>query len=410
MKKFCVITNSLKDNKLEISYKILDYITKSGCQCVLIDNVDYSTGEYKVLKSKDIPGDTQCIISIGGDGTLLHATKDFIDLDVVFVGVNKGTLGFLAEISPDNVKESLDKLINDDFNIESRMMLDGRIIRDGKQVYSSTVLNDIVIHRGGDLAITDYQVYVNKEILGNYHADGIILSTPTGSTAYNLSAGGPVARPDSSGCGKSTLLSLIAGLLKPEEGEILLNGKSLKESATNIGYMLQHDHLFEWRTIYHNILLGLEIQHTLTAAAKTHARELLKTYGLEKFADSRPSELSGGMRQRAALIRTLILEPDLLLLDEPFSALDYQTRLSVGDDIGQIIRDSGRTAVLVTHDLSEAISLADTIFILSKRPASIARIVPVTFSLASDTPLKRRNAPEFKTYFNILWKELNQNV
>ena len=150
------------------------------------------------------------------------------------------------------------------------------------------------------------------------------------------------------------------------------------------------------RQIYHNILLGLEIQHTLTAAAKTHARELLKTYGLEKFADSRPSELSGGMRQRTALIRTLILEPDLLLLDEPFSALDYQTRLSVGDDIGQIIRDSGRTAVLVTHDLSEAISLADTIFILSKRPASIARIVPVTFTLASDTPLKRRNAPEFR--------------
>ena len=119
------------------------------------------------------------------------------NIEINAVGVNKGTLGFLAEISPDNVKESLDKLINDDFNIESRMMLDGRIIRDGKQVYSSTVLNDIVIHRGGDLAITDYQVYVNKEILGNYHADGIILSTPTGSTAYNLSAGGPVARPDS---------------------------------------------------------------------------------------------------------------------------------------------------------------------------------------------------------------------
>ena len=123
-----------------------------------------------------------------------------------------------------------------------------------------------------------------------------------------------------------------------------------------------------------------------------------------------PSELSGGMRQRAALIRTLILEPDLLLLDEPFSALDYQTRLSVGDDIGQIIRNSGRTAVLVTHDLSEAVSLADTILILSKRPASVGRIVPVSFSLSSDTPLKRRNTPEFKTYFNILWKELNQNA
>ena len=203
---------------------------------------------------------------------------------------------------------------------------------------------------------------------------------------------------------------MLCGLLTPEEGEILLNGKPLSESVTNIGYMLQHDHLFEWRTIYHNVLLGLEIQHMLTARTRAKAEELLELYGLKPFADSRPSELSGGMRQRAALIRTLVLEPDILLLDEPFSALDYQTRLSVGDDIGQIIRDSGRTAVLVTHDLSEAISLADTIFILSKRPASIARIVPVTFSLASDTPLKRRNAPEFKTYFNILWKELNQNV
>lgn len=212
-----------------------------------------------------------------------------------------------------------------------------------------------------------------------------------------------------SGCGKSTLLSLIAGLLSPEDGEILLNKKSLKESATNIGYMLQHDHLFEWRTIYHNILLGLEIQHTLSASAKLRAKELLKAYGLEAFANAHPSELSGGMRQRAALIRTLILEPDLLLLDEPFSALDYQTRLSVGNDIGQIIRDSGRTAILVTHDLSEAISLADTILVLSKRPASIARIVPVHFSLSSDTALNRRNAPEFKTYFNLLWKELSPN-
>ena len=212
-----------------------------------------------------------------------------------------------------------------------------------------------------------------------------------------------------SGCGKSTLLSLIAGLLKPEEGEILLNGKSLKESATNIGYMLQHDHLFEWRTIYHNILLGLEIQHTLTAAAKTHARELLKTYGLEKFADSRPSELSGGMRQRAALIRTLILEPDLLLLDEPFSALDYQTRLQVGDDIGQIIRNEKKSALLVTHDLSEAISLADRVIVLSRRPAAIIQTIPLIFHLEEDTPMNRRNAPEFKSYFNLIWKELNQD-
>ena len=140
--------------------------------------------------------------------------------------------------------------------------------------------------------------------------------------------------------------------------------------------MLQHDHLLNGARFITTSCLVLKIQHTLSASAKLRAKELLKAYGLEKFANAHPSELSGGMRQRAALIRTLILEPDLLLLDEPFSALDYQTRLSVGDDIGQIIRDSGRTVILVTHDLSEAISLADTILVLSKRPASIARIVP----------------------------------
>ncbi len=177
----------------------------------------------------------------------------------------------------------------------------------------------------------------------------------------------------------------------------------------NIGYMLQHDHLFEWRTIYKNILLGLEIQHMLSAKSKARADELLETYGLKQFAGARPSELSGGMRQRAALIRTLVLEPDILLLDEPFSALDYQTRLSVGDDIGQIIRDEHKTAILVTHDLSEAVSLADRVIILTNRPATINKIVPVSFTLEKDTPLLRRNAPEFKNYFNIIWKELNQN-
>ena len=136
---------------------------------------------------------------------------------------------------------------------------------------------------------------------------------------------------------------------------------------------------------------------------------MLKQYGLAQFASSKPSELSGGMRQRAALIRTLLLDPELLLLDEPFSALDYQTRLNVSDDIGQIIRDSGKTALLVTHDLSEAVSLADRIIILSARPARVSDIMPVTFSLEKDTPLGRRNAPEFKNYFNIIWKELNRH-
>lgn len=210
-----------------------------------------------------------------------------------------------------------------------------------------------------------------------------------------------------SGCGKSTLLHLIAGLLEPEKGLIKINGKYLPGSAANIGYMLQRDELLEWRTVYHNVLLGLEIQHMMTAKAKQKARELLGVYGLEQFADSRPSALSGGMRQRAALIRTLVLEPDILLLDEPFSALDYQTRLTVGDDIGQIIRQEKKTALLVTHDLAEAVSLADRILILSSRPASIRQTVEIAFSSPGMSPLERRGAPEFKTYFNLIWKELN---
>ena len=171
--------------------------------------------------------------------------------------------------------------------------------------------------------------------------------------------------------------------------------------------MLQKDHLLEWRSIYKNILLGLEIRKELTPEKLSHAEELLRIYGLDRFRDARPSQLSGGMRQRAALIRTLVLKPELLLLDEPFSALDYQTRLNVGDDIGQIIRQEGKSAVLVTHDLSEAISLADRIIVLSGRPANIRQTVPLIFDLEQDTPLNRRNSPEFKHYFNLIWKELN---
>ena len=197
--------------------------------------------------------------------------------------------------------------------------------------------------------------------------------------------------------------------MKPESGEIFLNGEPLTENSSKIGYMLQHDHLFEWRTVYRNVILGLEIRGALTAESKKKAESLLEQYGILPFAHARPSELSGGMRQRAALIRTLILEPELLLLDEPFSALDYQTRLTVSDDIGQIIRRSGKTALLVTHDLSEAVSISDRVIILSERPASIARIVPIAFALEKDTPLNRRNAPEFKNYFNEIWKELNHN-
>ena len=220
--------------------------------------------------------------------------------------------------------------------------------------------------------------------------------------SFSMSKGEFISIVGPSGCGKSTLLSLICGLMKPEEGTVELHGKQM-------GYMLQKDHLLEWRSIYKNIVLGLEIRHMLTTETKQKVQDYLAQYGLADFANARPSELSGGMRQRVALIRTLILEPDLLLLDEPFSALDYQTRLNVADDIGQIIRKEKRSAILVTHDLSEAISLGDKVYVLTQRPASIKRIIPLKFDLEEDTPLHRRNAPEFKNYFNMVWKELNEH-
>ena len=252
------------------------------------------------------------------------------------------------------------------------------------------------------------QILELKNINYSYHTlDGE--TKALSDISFALTSGEFTAVVGPSGCGKSTLLSLIAGLMKPESGEIFLNGEPLTENSSKIGYMLQHDHLFEWRTVYRNVFLGLEIRGALTAESKRKAESLLEQYGLLPFAHARPSELSGGMRQRAALIRTLILEPELLLLDEPFSALDYQTRLTVSDDIGQIIRRSGKTALLVTHDLSEAVSISDRVIILYERPASIARIVPIAFALEKDTPLNRRNAPEFKNYFNEIWKELNHN-
>lgn len=218
--------------------------------------------------------------------------------------------------------------------------------------------------------------------------------------SFSLKQGAFVSIVGPSGCGKSTLLSIISGLIPPESGKVILNGN-------HIGYMLQKDHLLEWRSVYRNILLGLEVQHSITSDTKEKAYGLLKQYGLEQFANAKPSELSGGMRQRVALIRTLILEPDILLLDEPFSALDYQTRLAVGDDIGQIIRKENRTAILVTHDLAEAISLGDRIIVLTERPGSVKTIVPIHFPEDKNTPLLRRNTPEFNEYFHAIWKELN---
>ncbi|MEQ3216306.1 ABC transporter ATP-binding protein [Hominifimenecus microfluidus] len=225
--------------------------------------------------------------------------------------------------------------------------------------------------------------------------------------SFSVLPGEFVAIVGPSGCGKSTLLSLICGLLQPEEGEVIIR-------ARRTGFMPQKDHLLEWRSIFRNAILGPEMQHHNTLEVQEAVRNMLSAYGLDSFQNARPSELSGGMRQRAALIRTLALQPDLLLLDEPFSALDYQTRLEVSDDIGGILRREKRTAVLVTHDLSEAISLGNRVIVLSGRPAHVIASVPIAFAHDKCTaeplsPLARRNAPEFAGYFNHIWKELREH-
>ncbi len=225
-----------------------------------------------------------------------------------------------------------------------------------------------------------------------------------------VSEGSFVAVVGPSGCGKSTLLSLIAGLLPPEDGEILYRGLSSKDycpdSALKIGYMLQRDHLFEWRTVYQNLILGLELTHSLTKENTDYILKLLHDYGLYSFKDKKPSELSGGMRQRAALIRTMAIRPDLLLLDEPFSALDFQTRLFVSADIANIIRETGKTALLITHDLSEAITLADRVIVLSKRPASVKREMSILYEISREDPLAIRSTAAYQEYFNQLWEVL----
>ena len=205
-----------------------------------------------------------------------------------------------------------------------------------------------------------------------------------------------------SGCGKSTILNILSSLLNPTSGIINING--------NIGYMFQRDHLLEWRNIIDNITIGLEIQKKITPESIDNIHTLLKKYDLWNFRHHYPHQLSGGMRQRVALIRTLATKPDILLLDEPFSALDYQTRLQVSDDVYKIIREEHKEAILVTHDISEAISMVDRVLILSHRPASVKSTYDITLTVEGEkTPLTARKAPEFKDYFNILWKELDYN-
>lgn len=209
-----------------------------------------------------------------------------------------------------------------------------------------------------------------------------------------------------SGCGKSTLLSVIFGLLRPTSGRVLIEGEEVCGISRHIGYMLQRDNLLEWRTIMNNVLLGLQIQHAKTPENIQRAEQLLHTYGLYEFRNKYPRQLSGGMRQRVALIRTLATGPEILLLDEAFSALDYQTRLTVTDDVYRILKQEGVTTLMVTHDIPESISMGDRILILSARPAIVKEIIPIDFG-PTRTPLSCRAHPRFAQYFDHIWKELS---
>jgi len=210
-----------------------------------------------------------------------------------------------------------------------------------------------------------------------------------------------------SGCGKTTVLSMLMGLVRPTAGNVTLLGREPGD-RTQVGYMLQRDHLLDWRTVRENVLLSLEVKHLCTPERRAYAEQLLETYGLSAFADHYPRQLSGGMRQKVALIRTLAFDPKVLLLDEPFSALDYQTRLRVSDEICGILRKEHKTAILVTHDIGEAISLSDRILVFSDRPARLKSEYRV--ALPSDgPPSKRRGTAEFSLLYETIWKELEHH-
>jgi NitT/TauT family transport system ATP-binding protein len=209
-----------------------------------------------------------------------------------------------------------------------------------------------------------------------------------------------------SGCGKTTILSVIAGLIQPTSGSVRIQGQMLSGPSARVGYMLQQDYLFPWTTIWNNVMTGLEITRQVSDETTAYVRQLLQQMGLAGLEDRYPTQLSGGMRQRAALVRTLALKPDVLLLDEPFSALDYQTKLTLEELVLDTLRAGRKTAILVTHDLSEAIAMSDRVIVLGRNPGRIRREIEIPEPIRSAMPLEARELPDFHRLFRELWQEL----
>ena len=259
------------------------------------------------------------------------------------------------------------------------------------------------IMKGGKFDVTRLKV---ENLTKNYHT----LSGETEALkdiSFEVNEGEFISIVGPSGCGKSTILNIIAKLIDKSSGKITLNGEEIKKGTDKIGYMFQNDNLFDWLTVWENVILGLKIKKCMNRINLIKVENLLRSYQLYDFKDSYPRELSGGMRQRVALIRTLALSPELLILDEPFSALDYVTRIRVSDEIYSIIRKENKTALMVTHDIGEAITTSDRVIILSSRPSKIKKVLNIYYDEEYDTPFKRREAIQYKDYFNTVWKELD---
>ena len=241
----------------------------------------------------------------------------------------------------------------------------------------------------------------------NYHSLNTSVQALS-DICFSVEEGEFVSIVGPSGCGKSTLLNIISGLTPASFGDVLIDGEKINNISRKLGYMFQRDHLFDWLNVWDNITLGIKIQHKHKNDYYEKMNSMLLNYGLADFKFHYPRELSGGMRQKVALLRTLALDPEVLLLDEPFSALDYQTRLNIGDEIYKIIKKEEKTVIMVTHDISEAISMSDRVVVLSKRPGKINRIFNITFTTPHISPVKSREDPNFRIYFNEIWKELNK--
>lgn len=251
--------------------------------------------------------------------------------------------------------------------------------------------------------------YVTMDRVSHYYF------TPTGSTkalqeiSLSIERGEFISIVGPSGCGKSTILSLISGLITPTEGVISISGKPLVEADFSIGYMLQQDYLFPWKTIFDNVLTGPKINHHITESTKEQARELLAEVHLAHTENKYPDALSGGMRQRVSLVRTLMTDPDILLLDEPFSALDYVTKLKLENVVAEMVRTYGKTTILVTHDLAEAISMSDTLVLMQASPGEIAKVFTIPEELRKETPFFVRRHPSYQALFDQVWEQLNED-